>query len=186
MHNVFNLGDRLACKTGLVFTLVNKAPHVRRDGTPTELLTWRSVCRREDCNNTFEVKTGTVVDAAKNLNVVHCTEHRLTMAQVGALAGQRAKERAAKAQAARELRKQARAAERERIKAERQAAKEAARQAAREQRAPRGYHRRKLSDEDVCEIRKLSAQGFSSGDLAMVYPVSSSAIRNILTGNRRA
>ena len=51
---------------------------------------------------------------------------------------------------------------------------------------PVGHPKRRLSDEDVAEIRKLSLEGFSSGDLAMVFPVSSSAIRNILGGRRRA
>jgi len=37
----------------------------------------------------------------------------------------------------------------------------------------------------VAEIRRLSAEGLSSKDLAVVFPVSDSAVRNILRGARR-
>src|SRR5574343_520495 len=51
---------------------------------------------------------------------------------------------------------------------------------------PLGHPRRKISDEDVAEIRRLSAEGLSSKDLAVIFPVADSTIRSILLGNRRA
>ena len=82
--------------------------------------------------------------------------------------------------------KQNRAADRAARKAERQAAMLELAAAKKASANPLGHPRRKISDEDVAEIRRLSAEGLSSKDLAVIFPVAGSAIRSILLGNRRA
>lgn len=166
--------------------LINKQPHVRVDGTPTGILTWRVKCVHAECTTEFEVTSGLRM-STKGVRK-HCDVHRLAPAEY--LAQGRAKRRE-NVRAQRAAKKQAKAAERERLAAEKEARKAARSDAMAQMRAlpspnPLGHPKRKLSDEDVAEIRKLSAEGFSSGDLAMVFPVSSSAIRNILGGRRRA
>jgi len=183
----FTIGQPIDA-VGRVGVLIDKRAHVRTDGTPTGILTWRVRCTHPDCTTEFEASTG--INMSTQGVRKHCEAHRLTPAQY--LAQGRAKRRE-NVRVQRAAKKQAKAAERERLAAEREAQK-AARLASRAELAatkaananPLGHPKRKLSDEDVAEIRKLSAEGFSSGDLAMVFPVSSSAIRNILGGRRRA
>lgn len=55
---------------GLMFELVEIEPHVRRDGTPTQLLTWNGYC--VDCGAPFQVKTGL---RSKSLTK-RCAAHR--------------------------------------------------------------------------------------------------------------
>lgn len=176
----FEIGQETTAHTGLVFRLVEKAPHTCRDGSPSGVLTWQAICAHEGCTAPFTVTTGLRAHSSARLSLKHCNDHRMTSQQAFARARAVFKENC---RIAREVKKQAKAAERERAAAE----KEAKRRQLRDATAGLAVDkRRKLSDEDVAEIRKLSAEGFSSGELAMVFPVSSSAIRNILGGRRRA
>lgn len=181
----FTIGQPIDA-VGRVGVLIDKRAHVRTDGTPTGILTWRVRCTHPDCTTEFEASTG--INMSTQGVRKHCEAHRLTPAQY--LAQGRAKRRE-NVRVQRAAKKQAKAAERERLAAEKDARKSARSDAMAQLRAvpsanPLGHPKRKLSDEDVAEIRKLSAEGFSSGELAMVFPVSSSAIRNILGGRRRA
>lgn len=163
--------------------LVRKHPHTRTDGTPSGILIWRVQCTHPECTATFEDSTG---PNGGNIRK-HCEAHRLTPAEYMTLGREKRRENVRAQKAAKRLVK---AAERERKAAEKDAAK-AARQATlaglREVRTnPLGHPRRKLSDSDVAEIRSLHAEGLSSHDLAVVFPVAASTIRNILRGARRA
>lgn len=178
--DTYAIGEELTSPTGTTWTLVSKAPYTRRDGTPSGILNWVSVCARPECGAQIQATTGVSAEGHSALARKHCNDHKLTFAEVCKRGREVFKENC---RIAREVKKQAKAAEKERAAAE----KEAKRQALRTATAGLAPDkRRKLSDEDVAEIRKLSAEGFSSGDLAMVFPVSSSAIRNILGGRRRA
>jgi hypothetical protein len=164
--------------------LIDKRPHVRLDGTPTGILTWRVRCVHPECTTEFDATSG--LSMSTDSLRKHCDDHRLTPAQY--LAKGRAKRRE-NVQVQRAVKKQAKAAERERMAAEKEARKAARADAMAQLRTVPGNTpsgRRKLSDADVAEIRKLSEEGFSSGDLALVFPVSGSQIRNILGGRRRA
>lgn len=167
---------------GRIGHLVSKQPHTRTDGTPSAILTWRVQCTHPGCTTTFEDTTG---PNGGNIRK-HCDDHRLTPAEYMALGREKRRENVKAQKAAKRL---AKAAERERKAAEKEAAK-AARQSAlaglREVRAnPLGHPRRKLSDADVAEIRKLHAEGLTWQDLTLVFPVAGSTIRNILSGARR-
>lgn len=164
--------------------LVDKRAHTRLDGTPTGVLTWRVRCTHPGCPVFFEATTG--LHMPRDTLRKHCDAHRLTPAEYLRQGREKRREIVKVERAAK---RQARAAERERKAAE----KEAARAAhvdklvgLRKPANPLGHPRRKLSDEDVAEIHRLHAEGLSSKDLAVVFPVSDSTIRNILTGARRA
>lgn len=178
--DAYAIGEELSSPTGTTWTLVAKAPYTRRDGAPSGILNWVSVCARPGCGAQIHATTGVIAAGRSALSRKHCDDHKLTFAEVCKRGRDARKENC---RIAREVKKQAKAAAKERVALE----KESKRQALRDATAGLATDkRRKLSDEDVAEIRKLSAEGFSSGDLAMVFPVSSSAIRNILGGRRRA
>jgi hypothetical protein len=163
-----------------VATLTAIAPYTRRDGAASSVLTWTMLCTT--CKAPYTVTTGREGPASRNLKIKNCPAHRANWAEIverNRKIGEANRKRKATVKASK-------AAVREAQKAARQAAmaEQAFAKAARAN--PLGHPKRKLSDEDVAEIRKLSAEGFSSGELAMVFPVSSSAIRNILGGRRRA
>lgn len=178
--NDFTLGEQITGKTGTVFTLLSTAPYTRKDGTPSGILTWRAICARAGCGAHIDVTTGLVYEGQTKLSLKHCAAHRASPAEALKRGREVFKENC---RLRRQEAKRAKAAAKERVALE----KEIKRQALRDATAGLATDkRRKLSDEDVAEIRKLSAEGFSSGDLALVFPVSSSAIRNILGGRRRA
>lgn len=178
--DAYTIGEQWASATGTTWTLATKAPYTRRDGTPSGILNWVSVCARPGCGAQIQATTGVNVQGHSALARKHCAAHRTSPAEALRRGREVFKENC---RIAREVKKQAKAAERERAAAE----KEAKRCQLRDATAGLAVDkRRKLTDEDVAEIRKLSAEGFSSGELAMVFPVSSSAIRNILGGRRRA
>ena len=163
-----------------VATLTAIEPYTRRDGAASAILTWTMKCAT--CSAPYTVTTGREGPASRNLKIKNCPAHRANWAEIverNRKIGEVNRKRKATVKASK-------AAVREAQKAARQVAmaEQAATKAARAN--PLGHPKRKLSDEDVAEIRKLSAEGFSSGELAMVFPVSSSAIRNILGGRRRA
>lgn len=160
-------------------TLVGVAPCTRRDGAPSAILTWSLLCAT--CRAPFTVTTGANEGAAgKGLKIKNCKAHRATWAEIverNRKIGEANRKR-------KETLKKNRAAERAARKAERQAA--LAELATAKKANPLGHPRRKISDEDVAEIRRLSAEGLSSKDLAVIFPVADSTIRSILLGNRRA
>lgn len=161
--------------------LVEKRPHTRLDGTPSGILLWRIRCTEPGCAEQLECTSGIQKIA---ISPVRCPAHKLTPAQCLSRARQKSKE------TVHATKRAAKAAERGRKAAEKAAAKEAkcaAFEGMRGVRAnPLGHPRRKISDEDVAEIRRLSAEGLSSKDLAVIFPVADSTIRSILLGNRRA
>lgn len=165
---------------GITGHLVEKRPHTRLDGTPSGILLWRIKCTEPGCTETLECTSGIQKVA---VSPIHCAAHKLTSAQYLSRARQKSKE------TAKATKRAAKAAERERKAAEKASAKEARRAALEGMRKapnPLGHPRRKISDEDVAEIRRLSAEGLSSKDLAVIFPVADSTIRSILLGNRRA
>ena len=164
--------------------LVDKREHTRKDGTPSGVLVWQVKCTHEDCAAVFEVSTGLNMPPLAPVRK-HCEAHKLSPAHYLAIGRQKVRERR---QVERAIKKQAKAAERQRKAAEKEAqraTKQATLAQMRREPNPLGHPRRKLSDEDVAEIRRLSAEGLSSKDLAVVFPVSDSAVRNILRGARR-
>lgn len=161
-------------------TLTAIEPYTRRDGAASAILTWTLTCAT--CGAPYTATTGREGPTSRNLKIKNCPAHRASRDEIvdrNRKIGEANRKRKATVKAKK-------AAEREAQKAARLASRAelAATKAANAN--PLGHPKRKLSDEDVAEIRKLSAEGFSSGDLAMVFPVSSSAIRNILGGRRRA
>lgn len=162
-------------------TLVGVATCTRRDGAPSAILTWSMLCAT--CRAPFTVTTGANEGVAgRGLKIKNCKAHRATWSEIV----ERNRKTGEANRKRKETLKKDRAAERAARKAERQAAlaELAAAKAARAN--PLGHPRRKISDEDVAEIRRLSAEGLSSKDLAVVFPVADSTIRSILLGNRRA
>lgn len=161
--------------------LVEKRPHTRPDGTPSGILLWRIHCTEPGCAETLECTSGV---QKVTVSPIHCPAHKLTPAQYLSRARQKSKE------SGKATKRAVKAAERERKAAEKAAAKETKRAALEGMRgdrvSPLGHPRRKISDEDVAEIRRLAGEGLSSKDLAVVFPVADSTIRSILLGNRRA
>lgn len=162
-------------------TLVGVAPCTRRDGAPSAILTWSMLCAT--CRAPFTVTTGANEGVAgKGLKIKNCKAHRATWDEIV----ERNRKLGEANRKRKETLKTARAAERAARKAERQAALAELAAAKKASANPLGHPRRKISDEDVAEIRRLSAEGLSSKDLAVIFPVADSTIRSILLGNRRA
>lgn len=61
---------------GQEYEMISSAPHQRKDGTPTTLLTWTTQC--PDCGRRFQVTTGLVT---KGLNR-RCADHRQALKPV--------------------------------------------------------------------------------------------------------
>ncbi|MBA4754572.1 MAG: hypothetical protein H2050_07060 [Sphingobium sp.] len=61
---------------GQEYEMISSAPHQRKDGTPTTLLTWATQC--PDCGRPFQVTTGLVT---KGLNR-RCADHRQALKPV--------------------------------------------------------------------------------------------------------
>lgn len=61
---------------GQEYEMIASAPHHRKDGTATSLLTWVTHC--PDCSNPFELTTGLVT---KGLNR-RCADHRQALKPV--------------------------------------------------------------------------------------------------------
>ena len=107
----FTIGQPIDA-VGRVGVLIDKRAHVRTDGTPTGILTWRVRCTHPDCTTEFEASTG--INMSTQGVRKHCEAHRLTPAQY--LAQGRAKRRE-NVRVQRAAKKQAKAAERERLAA---------------------------------------------------------------------
>lgn len=171
------VGSAVVLPDGRRIELVRAEPYTRVDGSPSVVLHWRAACAV--CGGPFEATSGRNPLASSALmNSKRCPAHRMTREQwldICRKKGEAGRKR-------KEALKASRAAERAARKAARQATLESRKAAS----SPLGHPRRKLSDTDVAEIRRLHAEGLSSRDLAVVFPVSDSAIRNILRGARRA
>ena len=172
-ENIPPIGTVVISPNGSEMTLVGHVPYTRKDGAPSAVLHWQRECCV--CGVRFDISTG--LNWKTHNASRRCPEHRMTREEWIDICRK-------KGEASRAAKKTLQA----RRKAEKAAQKEAKQAAlAQMRRAPNplGHPRRKLSDEDVAEIRRLSAEGLSSKDLAVVFPVSDSAVRNILRGARR-
>lgn len=71
-------------KSGRVFQWQHAVPHVRKDGSTTELDMWASTCAHPGCEAEFTVKVpvGSVPAYCKAFGAVHCKDHKLTAAEV--------------------------------------------------------------------------------------------------------
>lgn len=172
-------GHVLTLPDGRTAELLQSEPYTRRDGAASVLLHWQLRC--VECGAPFEAVSGRDPLASGQIkSAKRCPAHRMTREQwvdICRKKGEASRKRRAALKACK-------AAEREARKASRQAAM--AELEARRQAGPLDHPRRKLSDQDVAEIRKLHAEGASARDLATVFPAALSTIRNILMGLRRA
>lgn len=65
---------------GRTWRAVRREPYTRKDGGFTELIVWHTRCAM--CEDMVEIKTATKFDTTKAFEMVHCTEHRLSLSEV--------------------------------------------------------------------------------------------------------
>jgi hypothetical protein len=69
-------GDRVWTESGRV-------PHIRRDGSLTELITWSTPCAHPGCTDLALCTTpATGFEVSKAFGAKHCSAHKLTPEQV--------------------------------------------------------------------------------------------------------
>jgi hypothetical protein len=72
MADKYEIGEAVTGPTGQAYVLVSREPYERPDGSMSEILHWRSNCRK--CGAQFVAKAGPTAHGTS----IHCPAHRLS------------------------------------------------------------------------------------------------------------